>query len=135
MIIYKENSHVTKKNLQQLYSSVNWTAYTNNLDVLEKACNNSLSVITAWHSEHLIGLIRVIGDGYTIMYVQDILVEPAFQNQKIGTTLMNKILSQYKDVRQKVLLTEDAADIRHFYEKFGFKSCDEGSTVAFYREF
>ena len=38
-------------------------------------------------------------------------------------------------VRQKTLLTEDASDVRHFYEKFGFTSCDKGSSVAFYKEF
>ena len=48
---------------------------------------------------------------------------------------MTKILDNYPEVRQKVLLTEDAPDVRHFYEKFGFTSCDQGRAVAFYREF
>ena len=48
---------------------------------------------------------------------------------------MTKILDNYPEVRQKVLLTEDTPDVRHFYEKFGFTSCDKGGAVAFYREF
>lgn len=135
MINYKENVQIDKKDLDYLYSSVGWIAYTNDLDNLKNAIDKSLSVITAWDNDKLIGLIRVIGDGYTILYIQDILVHSDFQNKSIGTQLMTKILSKYKDVRQKTLLTEDASDVRHFYEKFGFTSCDKGSSVAFYKEF
>ena len=135
MINYKENVQVEKEDFEKLYSSVGWIAYTNNLDVLDKAINSSLNVITAWDNEKLVGLIRVVGDNHTIIYIQDILVNPSYQNKKIGTQLMTMTLAKYKKVRQKTLLTEDAPDVRHFYEKFGFSSCDKGSSVAFYKEF
>lgn len=135
MIDYKDTTQIDKMKLRNLYSSVGWSAYTNDLDILERAISNSLSVITAWHNDELVGLIRVVGDGYTILYIQDILVHPDYQNQNIGTYLMNKILNDYKDVRQKTLLTEEDTKVRHFYEKFGFVSCDKGSTVSFYKEF
>ncbi len=135
MIHYKENYQIDKSDLEKLYSSVGWAAYTKNLDVLEKAINHSLQVISAWDEDELVGLIRVIGDGFTIIYIQDILVHPDYQDKKIGTELITKILNSYPEVRQKVLLTEDAPDVRHFYEKFGFTSCDKGGAVAFYREF
>ncbi|MBO0480389.1 GNAT family N-acetyltransferase [Vagococcus fluvialis] len=135
MIHYKENYQIDKSDLEKLYSSVGWAAYTKNLEVLEQAINHSLQVISAWNEDELVGLIRVIGDGFTIIYVQDILVHPDYQDKKIGTELMTKILDNYPEVRQKVLLTEDAPDVRHFYEKFGFTSCDKGNAVAFYKEF
>lgn len=135
MINYKNNAQIDIRELENLYSSVGWTAYTNDLDTLEKAINNSLVVITAWRNDKLVGLIRAIGDGYTILYIQDILVRPDFQNKNIGTNLMTRILNEFNDVRQKILLTEDAPNVRHFYEKFGFISCDKGSTVSFYKEF
>ena len=55
----------------------------------------------------------------------------AYQNKGIATQLMQRVLKKYKNVRQKVLLTEEAPDVRHFYEKNGFESCDKGSLVAF----
>lgn len=133
MINYKENVQLEKNDLENLYSSVGWNAYTNNLDVLDKAITDSLNVITAWDNEKLVGLIRVVGDNHTIIYIQDILVNPNYQNKNIGTQLMNKTLEKYKNIRQKTLLTEDAPDVRYFYEKFGFSSCDKGSSVAFYK--
>lgn len=135
MIHYKEDKQITRKDLNQIYASVGWLAYTNDMDNLEQAVSCSLSVISAWHEDKLVGLIRVVGDGYTIVYIQDILVHPNYQNKHIGTNLMIRILANYPSVRQKVLLTEDALNVRHFYEKFGFSSCDKGQAVAFYKEF
>ncbi|WP_125764040.1 GNAT family N-acetyltransferase [Companilactobacillus hulinensis] len=135
MIDYKENTEIKRTDLEQLYLSVGWFAYTLDMDILENAVNNSLSVITAWQDDKLVGLIRAVGDGVTILYVQDILINPEFQNKGIGTILMTKIIDKYNNVRQKVLLTEEAPDVRHFYEKFNFVSCDQGNAVAFYREF
>lgn len=90
-----------------------------------------IGVISAWNGEELVGLIRIVGDGLTIIYIQDILVLNAYQNQGIATQLMELILKKYINVRQKVLLTEEAPDVRCFYEKNGFESCDKGSLVAF----
>ncbi|MFE3574358.1 hypothetical protein [Lysinibacillus sp. NPDC059133] len=36
----------------------------------------------------------------------------------IAADMMNHILEKYKDVHQKVLLTEEAPDVRNFYEKY-----------------
>jgi len=91
-----------------------------------------LCVIPAWADQKLVGLVRVVGDGLTIIYIQDLLVQPNYQNQKIGTTLMTTVLNRYKQVRQRVLLTDDAPDVRKFYEKNGFISADQGNIVAFY---
>jgi len=119
--------------LEKLYNDVEWYAYTNDLDVLQQAISHSLEVISAWNGDELVALIRVVGDGLTIIYIQDILVLNAYQNQGIATQLMQQILEKYKHVRQKVLLTEEAPDVRRFYEKNGFESCDKGSLVAFAR--
>ncbi len=117
--------------LERLYNDVGWYAYTQDLEGLQQAVEQSLEVITAWKEEELVGLIRVVGDGLTIIYIQDILVLNSLQNQGIATQLMQQVLKKYKNVRQKVLMTEEAPDVRHFYEKNGFESCDKGSLVAF----
>jgi len=59
------------------------------------------------------------------------LVLKRYHNQGIATEMMNKVLEKYQSVRQKVLLTEEASDVRHFYKKNGFSSCDKGTLVAF----
>ncbi len=82
---------------------------------------NSLDVISAWDGDILIGLIRTIGDGETIIYIQDILVLKAYKRQGIGRQLMNQILDKYLDVRQIILLTDSANEQKAFYESMGMK--------------
>lgn len=117
--------------LEELYKDAGWYAYTNNLPLLQEAITKSLYVLTVWDQEKLVGLVRVVGDGLTIIYIQDILVLKAYHNQGIATELMKRVEEKFHLVRQKVLLTEEAPDVRHFYEKNGYKSCDKGSLVAF----
>ncbi|KAA0956363.1 GNAT family N-acetyltransferase [Planococcus kocurii] len=130
-IVFKETKQIDQKNLLVLYEDVEWYAYTKDINQLEQAISNSLYVLSAWDEECLIGLIRIIGDGLTIIYIQDILVLNSYQNHGIATKLMDRILDKFKAVRQKVLLTEEAPNVRHFYEKNGFDSCNKGTLVAF----
>ncbi|MFF2176329.1 GNAT family N-acetyltransferase [Lysinibacillus sp. NPDC058147] len=130
-IVFKEEKYINKNDLKALYGDVEWYAYTKDLDQLQQALLNSIYVLSTLENDQLIGLTRVVGDGLTILYIQDILVLNSHQNRGIATDMMNHILEKYKDVRQKVLLTEEAPDVRHFYEKNGFQSCDKGTLVAF----
>ncbi|MCC8439650.1 GNAT family N-acetyltransferase [Leuconostoc pseudomesenteroides] len=135
MINYQINQTIAENDLTKLYNSVGWFAYTNTRVNLLAAVANSLMVVSAWADNQLVGLVRVVGDGETIIFIQDILVDPKFQSQQVGTELMNRVLNMYPNVRQKVLLTEEAPDVRHFYEKFGFRSADQGALAAFYKNF
>lgn len=130
-INYDNNKKISKEQLGELYNNVGWYAYTDDLEVLQKALEQSLEVISVWNDEALVGLIRIVGDGLTIIYIQDILILKSYQNRGIATQLLQQVLNKYTNVRQKVLMTDEAPDVRHFYEKNGFQSCDKGSLVAF----
>ena len=130
-ITFSNEKHIDKEQLEKLYNDAEWYAYTNDLELLQQAINESLFVLTAWEDDNLVGLIRVVGDGLTIIYIQDILVLKEYQNQGIATEILQHVLNKYDDVRQKVLLTDEAPNVRHFYEKNGFESCDKGELVAF----
>ena len=130
-IIFKEEKQMPRVQLKALYEDVEWYAYTKDMDQLEQALSCSLYVLSAWEKDKLVGLIRVVGDGLTIAYIQDILVLTSHQNNGIATDLMYQVLDKFSGVRQKVLLTEEAPNVRHFYEKNGFRSCDAGTLVAF----
>ncbi|WP_240507971.1 GNAT family N-acetyltransferase [Virgibacillus indicus] len=100
-INFINSKNINKEQLERLYNDVEWYAYTQDLKVLQHAIEQSLEVISAWNGEELVGLIRIIGDGLTIIYIQDILVLNAYQNQGIATQLMEQVLKKYKNVRQK----------------------------------
>ncbi|MDF2176918.1 GNAT family N-acetyltransferase [Aliiglaciecola sp. CAU 1673] len=43
--------------------------------------------------QKLIGMARVVGDGYLYFYIQDVVVDPDYQSLGIGKMLMDKIES------------------------------------------
>lgn len=131
MISYKTTKELPIAEVLALYNNAGWAAYTKEPDVLMQAIANSLDVFTAWEEDTLVGLVRVVGDGATIIYIQDILVLKAYKRKGIGRQLMQQLFNKYAAVRQKVLLTDDNAETRGFYESMGFKSCDDGKLVAF----
>ncbi len=128
---YRLTKDINIKHLLNLYNDANWKAYTQEPSKLKQAVKDSLFVISVWDNNTLLGLCRVVGDGQTIIYIQDILVLQSYKRKGIGTILIQKVLEKYKNVRQKVLLTEESEETRGFYESLGFQSCDDGKLVAF----
>lgn len=124
---YKENE------IQRLYTEVGWTAYTENMSVLEQGYKNSLLVLAAYENGELIGIIRCVGDGFTIVFVQDILVFPKKQHQGIGTALLKAVLKKYPNVRQIELATDNTPKNVNFYKSLGFSDFSEVGCCGFMR--
>ena len=103
-----------------LYAQVGWTAYTQDLSALEQGFRHSLLVLAAYEQDALLGLIRVVGDGATVVLVQDLLVYPDKQRQGIGTALLKAVLERYSAVRQIQLVTDDTPKTIAFYRSLGF---------------
>ena len=129
MFIYKESNKIPNESLLQLYSSVGWSAYTNNIDSLSKAIQGSSYVCAVWDNDTLIALVRCISDDASIMYLQDVLVDPRYQKKGIGRILVQKALARYSHVRQKVLLTDNRPEQLRFYESLGYKNIKEYETL------
>lgn len=127
----KEYNEYNEAEILNLYKSVGWINYVNNPVMLQNAYANSLKTLGAYHNEQLIGIIRVVGDGYSILYIQDILVLPAYQHLGIGTALVNQILKMYKNVYQKTLLTDDTEKTVQFYKSIGFQADHDMGCKAF----
>ncbi|MDT7975435.1 GNAT family N-acetyltransferase [Clostridium perfringens] len=67
----------------------------------------------------------------TKIYIQDILILQKYQNRGIGKRLIEIILDKYKNVRQKVLLTDKEEKNILFYKKVGFSMAEEFGCVSF----
>lgn len=131
MIDYRAGVIPGGEQLLALYDSVGWSAYTEQPERLCRAVQASLLVLTAWEDGELVGLLRAVGDGETILYVQDLLIRPDRQRRGIGRTLLLDCVGRYRDVRQKVLLTDDTPATAAFYRACGFLSSGELGAVAF----
>ena len=88
-------------------------------------------VLAAYDGEELLGVIRTVGDGAAIIFVQDILVFPDKQRQGIGTALLMAILERYPNVRQIELATDNTPKTKAFYKSMGFKEMSEIGCCGF----
>ena len=119
--------------LLALYADAGWSIYTADPERLMRAVEKSLCVATAWEGEQLVGLGRAVGDGETILYIQDLLVHSSFHHNGIGTQLTAQLMSAYPDVRQTVLLTDDSPASAAFYASLGFSRADNKACAAYVR--
>lgn len=132
MIRYVENPNVTLEGVMPLYEAVGWTNYTQKPEMLEEAYKNSLHILGAFNNdEKLIGVLRGVGDGASILFIQDILVYPEYQHQGIGTKFLQMTLEKYKNVYQIQLATDDSTKTVSFYESNGFTSLTSLNCVSF----
>ena len=129
----KEYKEYKVEEIRRLYTEVGWKAYTENMTALEQGYKNSLLVLAAYEGDELLGIIRVVGDGYTIVFIQDILVFPSKQRQGIGTALIKAVLEKYSDVRQIELTTDNTDKTVSFYKSLGFTEFSEIGCCGFMR--
>ena len=132
MIHNVENPDVTVEDVLPLYEAVGWTNYTTKPEMLKAAFENSLHVLAAFNEEGiLVGVLRAVGDGVSILFIQDILVTPEYQHQGIGTKLLQQTLEKYKNVYQIQLTTDNSMKTISFYESNGFTSLTSLNCVSF----
>lgn len=122
MIKITKETSVSLDDVLHLYQAVGWANYTNQPQMLSQALSHSLAIYLARDGEEVVGLVRLIGDGFSSVFVQDLIVLPTYQRQGIGSTLMKQALSDYKDTYQIQLATEQTEKNLEFYRSLGFET-------------
>ena len=112
-ILNAENSLPSTEELVELYDAVGWSAYTRAPERLVPMLDGSRYLYVARENttegaERLIGLVRAVGDGQTIAYVQDLLVHPQAQRHGIGSALLGRIVADFdrEGIRQRFITTD-----------------------------
>ncbi|MEJ8752422.1 GNAT family N-acetyltransferase [Lagierella sp. ICN-221743] len=129
----KEYTEFNFDEIKKLYDAVGWTAYTDDMDSLVKGYEKSLKVLAAYKDDKLLGIIRAVGDGFTVVFIQDILVFPAEQGKGIGKALIKAMLDSYPNVRQIQLTTDIDSKTIAFYKSVGFSELSEIDCCGFMR--
>ena len=122
MITIKKQEIVKLEDVLHLYQAVGWTNYTNQPKMLEQSLSHSLVIYLALDGDAVVGLIRLVGDGFSSILVQDLIVLPIYQRQGIGSALMKEALEDYKDAYQVQLVTEQTEKNLGFYRSLGFET-------------
>ena len=127
MINITKETSVSIDDVLHLYQAVGWTNYTNQPQMLEQSLAHSLAIYVARDGEEIVGLVRLVGDGFSSVFVQDLIVLPSYQRQGIGSALVKEALGDYKDAYQVQLVTDQTEKNLGFYRSLGFETlstCD-----------
>ena len=122
MITIRKQEIVKLEDVLHLYQAVGWTNYTNQPQMLEQALSHSLVIYLALDGDAVVGLIRLVGDGFSSVFVQDLIVLPSYQRQGIGSALMKQALEDFKEAYQVQLATEQTEKNVRFYRSIGFET-------------
>lgn len=84
----------------------------------------SLYAVYAMAEGGLIGFARVIGDGVTAFYIQDVIVAPEWQGRGVGRAVMEHVMGYIEGhaCADAIVGLMCAKGKDGFYEKFGFWS-------------
>ena len=126
MIVYLENIKNVKE-FNKLSDLVGWGKRKE--DSLKVALEKTVYSISAYDYGEIVGYGRIVGDETMFLYIQDIMVSPEYQNQKIGTNIMNKLLDKVEEYRSlypdiRVYVGPEYGK-ENFYRRFGFKTRKE----------
>ena len=83
-----------------------------------RAFQNRSTVITCWDEEKLIGIGSLITDGEMYSSIFDVVIDPDYQKQGVGKSIMNKLV--IKVSHTCIYLTSTFGN-ETFYQKLGFK--------------
>lgn len=122
MINITKETSVSIDDVLHLYQAVGWTNYTHQPQMLEQALSHSLAIYLALDGDAMVGLVRLVGDGFSSVFVQDLIVLPCYQLQGIGSNLIKEALGDYKDAYQVQLVTDQTEKTLGFYHSLGFET-------------
>lgn len=132
-IAIREYTQYPEAEILNLYRSVGWSVYYSHPEVLRQVFEHSLRVLAAYDGDQLVGLIRAVGDGQTVVFIQDLLVAPVYQRRGIGRDLVARLLERFQNVRQVYLITDDTPETVGFYKAVGLTPVEEVHCRAFTR--
>lgn len=87
--------------------------------------------LAEYESDQFLAIIRAVGDGYTIVFVQDILVFLEHQRKGIGSTFLQAVLDRYSHVRQIELAMDNTPKTIAFYKTMGYREMSDVGCCAY----
>lgn len=76
------------------YVSAKWITPEDDTSFLLPALQGSFLVAGAFDGDKIIGCARVISDGCSDAYIQDVVVDPEYRRQGVGESLISLLLEQ-----------------------------------------
>ena len=126
MITYSDRHLFSEAELERLFLSVKWSSghFPNKLVT---AMRNFATVYSAFDGDKLVGMACAMDDGVMNAYLHYLLVDPDYQGQEIGRTLVEMVKKKYKNYLRIAVIGYDAE--LSFYQHCGFVKSENASPL------
>ncbi len=99
------------------------------LDTVAVALLNSQRVVHAWDGDRLVGTARIVTDGAYYATLWDVIVDPSYQEQGIGTNLVDQAIKPYLNRGFSFIALFAAEGKEEFYKHRGFSIHPRGMKI------
>ncbi|MBX9570577.1 MAG: GNAT family N-acetyltransferase [Candidatus Obscuribacterales bacterium] len=125
------DKNISPLQVQELCASVGWSRRDPVL--ISRALRNSLSVVSAWDKDVLVGFARATGDQVFNATIWDVAVRPAYQKKGVGRMLMQALLKDLDTYGIPLITLYADPGTDGFYKRFGFAT-DPSGVRGMFRE-
>jgi aralkylamine N-acetyltransferase len=101
--------------------------------LIARALNNSLSVVSVWDNEVMVGFARATGDKVFNATVWDVVVRPGYQKKGVGLLVMRELLNELDSYEIPLITLYADPGTDGFYKRFGFMA-DPSGVRGMFRE-
>lgn len=116
-----------------LFETTGWnTAYQTTPQDLQQALDDSWYTISAYDKGELIGFGRILSDGVLYAMIYDLIVHPDFQNQGLGSQLLNRLIEACQKANIRAIQLFSAHGKTEFYKTRGFVTRHEDAPGMVY---
>lgn len=117
--------------VQELCASVGWSR--REPDLIVRALENSLAVVSIWDKEELVGFARATGDKVFNATIWDMVVRPDYQRLGVGRLVMCELLKELDEYSIPLVTLYADPGTDGFYKRFGFLA-DPSGVRGMFRE-
>lgn len=126
-IKYKTDIIPTTDQVIELYTESGLLRPTNDKDRITMMYASSNLIVTAWHTDKLVGVSRSITDWVWSCYLADLAVSPKYKNSGIGKKLVE--VTKQKIGEQAMILLLSVPTAMEYYPKIGFTKEERSFTI------
>jgi ribosomal protein S18 acetylase RimI-like enzyme len=119
-IIYKIDLPPADKYFN-LFETTGWNSeYCLTKDELSLSLPNSYYTVSAYDENKLVGFGRIISDGVIHAMIYEMIVDPDYQREGIGSTILNMLVDKCLENNIRDIQLFSAKGKKIFYERHGF---------------
>lgn len=120
--------------LTALYLQANWLEPAEGRDIIKAIVQNTYAFAVAKEQNKIIGMGRVISDGVSDAYIQDVYVDLAHRGKGVGKAIIDKLVNHLK--KNKILWIGLIGNpgTESFYKPLGFERMPEYVPMKYQHE-